>query len=433
VVSHKLSETHRLRPQEERGQAIVLVVMVLIVLFGFAALVIDVGYAYYASRSLQASADAAALAAAQELPDMARAVAVAREYSASAGNKNVHIGVHDVTTTVTTKCVVSFGGCDPVNAVVVLERAPTKTFFAGLLGIDTFTIRARATAAMRGGKPKPAHIMLVIDRTGSMEAGCTAGGTKIACAKDGLRAFLNHMDPGYDKVGLVAFPPSSGTACSQPKTTNGWPTDYDIYPNGYNLVPLSNDYKTSASSPLVAGSALVSTVSCLKAGGTTVFTSAIDKARATLAANHDPEAQDVLIFFTDGEANYGACTDANNNGVCENNSTSPFHRANPCRSAVTSADAATGDGVWVYGIAYDTPGTGCLGWNNSSTSCNKQRGIQFTCAEVPAITANTAVSRIASDPDRMFFSSPNPGDLTAIFTRIALDLTGARLIPDDAT
>ena len=55
----------------------------------------------------------------------------------------------------TTKCVTSLRGCDPVNAVVVLESAPTKTFFAGLLGIDTFTIKARSTASLRVGKPKP--------------------------------------------------------------------------------------------------------------------------------------------------------------------------------------------------------------------------------------------------------------------------------------
>ena len=431
MVSHKLSERHDLRPQEERGQVIVLVVLMLIVLLGMAALVVDVGYAYYAQRSLQSSADAAALAAAQELPNAADAVAAGHEYSSSVGRKNEHSGVDGVTTTVTTKCVTSFGGCDPVNAVVVLEKAPTKTFFAGLLGIDTFTIKAKATAAMRGGKPKPAHIMLVIDRTGSMGTACTAGGTKLQCAKNGLLAFLNNMDPAYDKVGLVAFPPSSGLPCSQPKTTNGWPTDYDAYPNGYNLVPLSTNYKASASAPLNTSSALVSTVNCLKEGGTTVFTSAIDKAKATLAANHDPEAQDVLIFFTDGEANYGACTDANNDGNCENNNTSPFHRSKPCQSAVTSADLATDAGVWVYGIAYDTPGTGCLGWGSSS-SCNKQRGLQFTCAESPAITAYTAVSRIASDSSR-FFSSPTPGSLTAIFQRIAIDLSGARLIPDDAT
>jgi hypothetical protein len=288
---------------------------------------------------------------------------------------------------------------------------------------------------MRGGTPKPAHVIIVLDRTGSMGTACTAGGTKLDCAKGGINAFLGAMDPGYDKVGLVAFAPNSGNVCNQPKTTNGAPSDYDAYPNNYLFVPLSTDYKTSATSPLVAGSPLVSTINCIKAGGTTVFAAAIDKARTTLAANHDPEAQDVIIFMTDGEANYGACLNPNGSGVCSNN-TSPY-RTNPCGQAVSSADQAAAAGVWVFGIAYDTPGAGCLGWKSTGTglggaSCATKAGIQFVCPESPAITANVAVKAIASD-DTKFYSSPNPGALTTLFKSIAAELTEGRLLDDDAT
>ena len=436
MVSHKLSARNHPRPQEERGQVIVLVVLMLVVLLGMAALVVDVGYAYYASRSLQASADAAALAAAQELPNATAATAVAHEYSSSPGNKNEHGDIDPVTTTVTTKCVVSLGGCDPVNAVVVQERAPTKTFFAGLLGIDTFTIRAKATASMRGGKPTPAHVVIIFDRTNSMNQPCTSGGTKVTCARNGITAFLNQMDPAYDKVGLLAFPPGNGgNPCTfVPKGTDGPTTDYDRYPNGYLQVPLSTNYKTSATSPLNGSSALVSTVNCIQANGTTATSAAIDKAQQTLAASHDSEAQDVIIFFTDGEANYGACTIASTQ-VCTNNTS--ITRTRPCQSAVNSADAAAAAGTWVYGIAYDTASTSCWGWKSTGTgtdgqSCAKQNGYQFRCAEQPAITATSMVQGVASDPTR-FFNQPNPGDLTAIFKRIATDLTGARLLDDDAT
>ena len=439
MVSHTLASRQAQRPQQESGQVIVLVVVMLIVLLGFAALVVDVGYAYYAHRSLQASADAAALAGAQELPNATAAEAVARAYSSSAGNKNERSNLNNVTTTVTTKCVVSLGGCDPMNAVVVLESAPTKTFFAGLLGIDTFTVKAKATAAMRGGKPKPAHVMIVLDRTGSMiTTPCTAGGTKLDCAKGGLTAFLGAMDPAYDAVGLVAFAPHSGNVCNTPKTTNGAPSDYDVYTNNYLFVPLSTDYKTSATSALNVNSQLVSTISCIKAGGTTVFAAAIDKARSTLAANHDPEAQDVLIFMTDGEANYGACASPVN-GVCSNNTSQ--YRTNPCHQAVNSARAATDAGVWVFGIAYDTPGAGCLGWKatgttSGGTSCATKAGIQFVCAEVPAITAATAVRGIAYDPKLpdpygRFYSQPDPSSLTTLFKSIAAELTEGRLWDDD--
>ena len=173
MVSHKQARRQAHRPQDERGQVIVLMVLMMVVLLGFAALVVDVGYAYYAHRSLQASADAAALAGSQELPNAANAVAIAKQYGSEVGSKNNKHNINNVTTTVTTKCVVSLGGCVPgtsSNAVVVLEMAPTKTFFAGLLGIPSFTIKAKATAAMRGGTPKPAHVMIVLDRTGSMSS-----------------------------------------------------------------------------------------------------------------------------------------------------------------------------------------------------------------------------------------------------------------------
>ena len=195
MVSHKLAESPRIRPQQERGQVIVLVVVMLIVMLGFAALVIDVGYAYYAHRQLQASADAAALAGAQELPNQVNAEAMAKTYSSSAGSKNQHKDIPDVTTTVTTKCITSIPGCDPVNAVVVLEQAPTKTFFAGLLGIDSFKIKATSTACSPCGI-KPLDVMMVLDRTGSM-CQTSTGANDPACTD------LNNARDGHEDLPAV--------------------------------------------------------------------------------------------------------------------------------------------------------------------------------------------------------------------------------------
>ena len=169
------------------------------------------------------------------------------------------------------------------------------------------------------------------------------------------------------------------------------------------------------------------------ANGTTATAPAIDKARTTLAANHDPQAQDVIIFFTDGEANYGPCTDNNGDQICENNTSS--YRATPCHQAASSAAAATAAGVWVYGIAYDTGSVSCWGWRSTGTgtdgaSCAKHNGYQFRCAEQPGITAYSTVQQIASDSTK-FYDQPNPGDLTTIFTTIAADLTGTRLVDDN--
>jgi hypothetical protein len=424
-----------LRQDGERGQAIVVVAMTLVVLFGAVGLVIDVGRAYFIKRHLQASVDAAALAGAQSLPDVSAASAAANAYSGKPGAKNYAANLPDVTTSVTTKCL-SSSPCSPANAIVVDETTFAPTIFARVLGIGSFTIHAKATALMAQGVPAPAHIMIVADRTGSMNKPCSAGGTKMTCLRDGIKAFLTGMDPKYDKVGLIAFPPGTGNACTfNPKTTDGPTTDYDAHPLGYVVVPLSNDYKASADSPLDPSSLLVSTVNCINAGGTTATAAAVDKAQQTLAAGHDAAAQDVIIFLTDGESNYGPCTDSNHDQICENNS-SPY-RSQPCHQAISSASSAKSAGTWVYSIAYNANNLNCSGWKSTGTgsdgkSCNKKNGYQFRCNEVPTITAVTAVQQMASDPKK-FFNEPNPADLTTAFETIAQSLTGPRLVDDSYT
>jgi Flp pilus assembly protein TadG len=70
------------RAQSERGQAMVLTLVFLVVLLGMAALVLDIGSWYRADRDTQSTADAAALAGAQSLPDdTSQAVTLASNYA----------------------------------------------------------------------------------------------------------------------------------------------------------------------------------------------------------------------------------------------------------------------------------------------------------------------------------------------------------------
>lgn len=230
--------------RREGGQALVMVVLFLFVLLGMAAMVIDVGYAFYAQRSLQAQVDAAALAGAQELPDPSKAEAVAYEYSGQAGGKNERENVRDVTVQVRTRCLTRIPGCDPVNAVVVEERASVNTLFAGVLGINTFNIRARSTACSPCGV-RPLDVMLVLDRTGSMcqdhwgrsDPNCT----DLENAKEGMRTFLAFFEQSTQWVGLAALPPATSRSrrCNTPDTAN-----YNSTSSPYVLVPLSKDYGT---------------------------------------------------------------------------------------------------------------------------------------------------------------------------------------------
>jgi hypothetical protein len=402
-----VSHTHsRKQPviRNERGQVVVLVVVMLVVLLGFAALVIDVGYAYYAHRQLQASADAAALAGAQELPDRARAEAVAREYSASDGSKNEHHDIPDVTTTVETKCINSIPGCDPVNAVVVMEKAPTKTFFAGLFGIDTFRITAKATACSPCGV-KPLDIMMVLDRTGSM-CQTSSGAADPACtdlnnAKEGMRTFLGYLEPSTQWVGLAVLPPATGTTttarCATPSDANYNNANYP-----YVIVGVREGNNYSKDRVLDPSSKLVSTINCQRGSGRTAYANALEAAQRELEINGRPDVKNVIIFLSDGAANTGPTYYP---------TTSPYRRQ-PCRQGVTSAATIKSKGTLIYSIGYDLNAL-----NGGANVCTSYTG----ATESPSITAYDAIRQIASSPGA-FFNKPDAGQLRTIFTEIAADL-----------
>lgn len=395
----------------ESGQVIVLVAVALAVLLGMAALTVDVGFAYYAQRSLQASADAAALAGAQELQVGGDADTVARKYAASAGGKNQRDNIPGVHTDVETKCISAVGPCDPVNAVVVTETADVGTHFAGLLGLDKFTVRAKATACAPCGS-RPVDVMLVLDRTGSM---CEDhwGNPDPSCrdmnnAKAGLKAFLMGMDASIDRVGLAVFPPatSDSTRCSTPITGN-----YDTAPNPYVVTALSSGYKVGGS--LNPVSKLVSTVNCLRANGMTAYANAMESAQAELAARGRQGAEHVIVFFSDGAANYGP----------RYYSSTSDHRARPCRQGVTSSTGVKTSGTRVFVIGYDLDAL-----DGGANRCLSSSGR----AESPTITAYSALQQMASDSGH-FYAEPAAGDLVSVYQRIAVRVAGVRLIDDDAT
>src|SRR3954453_1933613 len=193
------------RVGDASGQVIVLVVVALVGLLGMSAMVIDLGYLYWNQRNLQASADAAALAGAMELPDAATSVNVAKQYGTGATAKNTDGRISNVDEVVGTKCIATIPGCDPVNAVGVDETATVNTFFMRVFGMNTAKVHVKATACSPCGV-RSLDIMLVLDRTGSMcednfdrpDPACT----DLNNAKAGIRAFLGYFDPKIDWVGL---------------------------------------------------------------------------------------------------------------------------------------------------------------------------------------------------------------------------------------
>ena len=416
----------------EGGQAIVLVVVSLVVLLGMAALVIDIGYAYYAHRSLQASADAAALAGAQELPDASRAQLIAQQYTAGDGQKNDRPDIDGVSTTITTKCITSIPGCDPVNAIVVVETAPTKTFFAGVLGINAFNVKATSTACSPCGV-RPLDIMMVLDRTGSM---ClkSDGSNDPACtdlenAREGMKTFLGFLDPTTQWVGLAVLPPipSGGNSCTAPvhHSNSGANTAYRTN-SRYLVVGLSDDYSDKGN---LVSSPLVDAINCVKGNGYTAYATALEKAQLELETNGRPDVTDIIVFLSDGAANIGPS---------DLPLTSDYRRR-PCRQGVNSAATIKATGTLIYAIGYDLNALGGGANVCQTTAASGAPGNP----ESPAITAYSALQQIASSgkstepcyPTCGFYDKPSPGQLKGIFTEIAVDLQkgSAALIDDDRT
>ena len=383
----------------ESGQVAVLVALLLVPLLAITGLVIDVGYAYFAQRSLQSQADAAALAGAQQLPDGNASVSLAKQYGSGAKAKNYkNLGL--VVEEVTTRCLKSVPGCEPVNAVVVDETANVNTLFTRVLGIKSFTVHVKSTACSPCGT-RPLDIMLVLDRTGSMcqdhwgnyDPNCT----DLNNAKAGMKTFLSYMDSSLQHVGLAVLPPATsiGNRCAVPQTAN-----YDSRSSPYTVVPLASDFTVNGQ--LNLNSNLVQTINCVQGNANTAYANALEAAQAELDLHGRPDAPDIIVFLSDGAANTGPTYYA---------TTSPY-RKQPCHQGVWSSNVIKNRGTLIYSIGYD------LNANNGGANvCTSYTG----ALETPSITAYSAIQQIASRPDT-FYNQPTPGELKTIFGAIAADI-----------
>jgi len=127
------------RKRNQSGQAFVVTVLMITALLGLAALVLDVGSWFRAHRSLQATADAAALAGAQALPDSpGTATSLANDYA----NKNLS-GL----TGLNVNLSAAYVGNDTTQVHV---GKPAEGFFSKVFGINSINEGASATARTAG-------------------------------------------------------------------------------------------------------------------------------------------------------------------------------------------------------------------------------------------------------------------------------------------
>lgn len=128
----------------ERGQVVIIVALLVVCLFGMTALVVDVGSIYEERRQAQTVADAAALAGAQDLPEHpGQAIQTAIDYADLNG---VAISEDNIQLSKTYDTITY--DYDTITVTPTDINAPL--FFAGVLGVNSVTVNATATAIAAG-------------------------------------------------------------------------------------------------------------------------------------------------------------------------------------------------------------------------------------------------------------------------------------------
>ncbi|MHB0876201.1 MAG: pilus assembly protein TadG-related protein [Anaerolineae bacterium] len=117
----------------ERGQTLVMVALLLVALLAITALAIDGGNAYYERRQMQTAADAGALAAARAQCLGEAGWVGAGETQCKANSSRAEIG-----------CVV--GGPGAYGSAWASASETVPTWFAGVIGLTTMSVGARAEA-----------------------------------------------------------------------------------------------------------------------------------------------------------------------------------------------------------------------------------------------------------------------------------------------
>jgi len=181
--------------RDQRGAFIVIFALILLVLLGFAALGIEAGRWYLVRAELSKSVDAAALVAAKNISDPHYdSKKLAEEF----GYENFHGGYLGSPASGAGTVVFTASAIDS-DTFQVTGNVDATAILAKVFGISRVPVVAIA-AAQEAAKKKT-EIMMVLDRTGSMQ------GRKIADLQKAAKSFVDNFEKtqDQDKMGLISF------------------------------------------------------------------------------------------------------------------------------------------------------------------------------------------------------------------------------------
>lgn len=225
------------RGRDERGAILVVSAVLLTAMLAFAALGVDIGNARQHRRSSQNAADAAALAAAQDLPNTTTAIATAKAYARDnyGTAATAWVGCTDsahlalVPDTANSNECISFSS-DKRQVRVRMPTDQVQTFFGGMFGRPTIAVTADAVAASvvgRSDRIVPAAV------TGALGTGLLCieqAGNNQPCATRQRGQFGSLSGPR-----LNLFKPASNVEQTSLAISYAMNMDHDIQP--YSAYP----------------------------------------------------------------------------------------------------------------------------------------------------------------------------------------------------
>jgi Flp pilus assembly protein TadG len=318
---------------DQSGSSYIIFAFGVAMIFGMAGMAVDMGYAYMLRQRLQATADAAALAASAKLSSPSSIVATAQRY-AKLNMPTEHHG------TILTSGDVQSGSWDPDtrtftpggapnNAVKVTVRRSTDnnnavpTFFARVLGFGSVDVVASAVATFATADSWDLNI--VQDVTSSFSA-------EIGDARDGNQALLDCIQQnssGNSQVGITAFTGEATNLIDMKGIGDDYQELSDVVTN-LNKCGLGN---MPACSGTHVGAGIESALA--------QFTDPDFEASSSSAGS-------AMIIVGDGNPNPNASMqpyDGSCGGDC--------NEADLKRIAIEMADAADAAGISVYSVFYD--------------------------------------------------------------------------------
>jgi Flp pilus assembly protein TadG len=208
-----------MRKLNQKGSVLVFLTLAFALLGTFVGFALDFGRAYLEKARIARLVDAAALAAAKTLQGQTGLKDAATR---SACDSMVMNGAPVVMVS-SSKCAATTGakfganvdfvntvpGGPPILGVQVTGAEPVPTTFLRFLGFmvpgDFSTINV--VAAAQAAPQRPVDLMLVLDRSGSMNTAPAGNNAKITDLRTAVNAFLNlpNTFTSNDRIGLVSF------------------------------------------------------------------------------------------------------------------------------------------------------------------------------------------------------------------------------------